>query len=391
MQIRLVTSAGDDKKFMALPLFIYKEDPNWIRPLEKDVAEVFDEKKNKAFRFGKLQRWLLEDDSGRTIGRIAAFTNKKYKSKGDRWPVGGVGFFECINDQKAADKLFDTAKEWLESEGVSAMDGPINFGERDRWWGLVTKGYMEPLYCMNYNPPYYVQLFENYGFQTFFHQVCLGMDPKAPLEDKIWQRHNAIESDPDFSSEHIKKNNFDKYAGDFATVYNKAWAQHGGLKQMEKKQVLLLFNKMKPVMDEKIVWFAYYKKEPIAMFVNIPDLNQWFKRLDGKFGIFQKLYFLWLKTFKPNKKFNGIVFGVVPEWQGKGVDAYIIGESAKVVQSSSVAYTHYEMQWIGDFNPKMINVASGIGDVRQSRELQTLRYIFDRNEPFERHPMLMVK
>ena len=145
---------------------------------------------------------------------------------------------------------------------------------------------------------------------------------------------------------------------------------------------------MKPVMDEKIVWFAYHKNDPIAIFVNIPDLNQWFKYLNGKFGLLQKLRFLWLKQFKPNKKFSGLVFGVVPEWQGKGVDAYIIGETAKMVQSDAVPYTEYEMQWIGDFNPKMLNIAASLGDVSRSRKLSTYRYLFDRKKEFKRHPFL---
>ena len=181
MQISLVTTPAQEKDFLELPTFIYKADPNWIRPLNKDIEDVFDSKKNKAFRFGKVQRWLLLKD-GQCIGRIAAFVNKKYKSKGDDVPVGGVGFFECINDEAAAFLLFDTAKEWLSSEGMEAMDGPINFGERDRWWGLVVKGFIEPLYCMNYNPPYYQPFFENYGFKVFFEQICLGMQPKIPLE-----------------------------------------------------------------------------------------------------------------------------------------------------------------------------------------------------------------
>jgi hypothetical protein len=232
-------------------------------------------------------------------------------------PVGGIGFFECINNQEAADLLLDNAKHWLIQHGMEAMDGPINFGERDRWWGMVTKGFIEPLYCMNYNPRYYVELFENYGFKHFFEQICFDMQPKAPLGKKIWDRHAAIAADPAFSSAHMDKSKLEKFAGDFAEVYNKAWAGHGGLKQMAKEQVVILFKTMKPVMDERIIWFAYYKSQPIAMFINLPDLNQWFKHLNGKFGLLQKLKFLWLKQFKPNKKFTGLVFGVVPE-QGCG-------------------------------------------------------------------------
>jgi hypothetical protein len=388
MQILPVTDAAGSTLFLQVPAVLYAKDANWIRPLDKDIEEVFDPGKNKAFRFGKVQRWILQDEKGNLAGRIAAFVNSKYKNKGDDVPVGGMGFFECINDQDAADLLLDNAKHWLQQHNMEAMDGPVNFGERDRWWGLVTKGFHEPLYCMNYNFPYYQNLLENYGFRPFFHQVCLGMDPKKRFPEKVWERHNAIFKNPDFHAEHVRKNQLEKYALDFTTVYNKAWAGHGGLKQLSKEQVMLMFKKMKPVMDEKIIWFAYHKHEPVAIFVNLPDLNQWFKYLNGKFGLVQKLYFLWLKKFKANKKFTGLVFGIVPEWHGKGVDSFIIGEAAKVIQTDQVSYTEYEMQWIGDFNPKMINIAEGLGDVFRSRNLTTYRYLFDRTKEFKRHPIL---
>src|SRR5690349_7880212 len=177
MQIVPVKDAKTQKQFLSLPVSIYKNDPNWIQPLDKDIEEVFDRNKNKAFRFGELERWILIDAQGKCIGRIAAFINKKYKNKGDDIPVGGTGFFECINDQQAANILFDTAKNWLQQKGMEAMDGPVNFGERDRWWGLVIDGFQPPLYCMNYNPPYYVDLFQHYGFRVFFEQHCFFIAP----------------------------------------------------------------------------------------------------------------------------------------------------------------------------------------------------------------------
>ena len=388
MQILPVIDSEGSKLFLKVPLILYANDANWIRPLDKDIKDVFDEKKNKAFRFGKTYRWILKNEDGELIGRIAAFINKKYKNKNDEFPVGGMGFFECINNQDAADLLFDNAKHWLINEGMEAMDGPINFGERDRWWGLLTEGYNEPLYCMNYNFPYYKNLFETYGFQTFYKQICIGMHPKNPLQQKIWERHDLLAADPNFSARYMKKNELEKGAMDFTEVYNKAWAGHGGLKQMSKEQVMLMFKKMKPVMDERIIWFAYYKEMPIAIFINLPDLNQWFKHLNGKFSLLHKLYFLWLKKFKLNKKFVGVVFGIIPEFQGQGVDSFIVAESAKLLQTDKVPYTEYEIQWIGDFNPKMINIAQNLGDVFNSRELTTYRYQFDRTRPFKRHPIL---
>lgn len=389
MQLIQVNNTSTAKEFLQVPVQLYKNDPKWIRPLDKDIEDVFDKAKNKAYRFGETFRWILKSADGTYAGRIAAFINSKYKNKGDDLPVGGIGFFECINSHEAANLLFDTAKKWLNQKGMRAMDGPINFGERDRWWGLVTDGFDEPLYCMNYNPPYYQTLFENYGFQLFFNQICFAYDPKKKLSEKIFKRHEDVASIPGISCKTINKKQLDKFALDFATVYNKAWAGHGGLKQLSVEQVKLMFNRMKPVIDERIIYFAYHNEEPIAMFVNLPDLNQYFKHMNGKFGLLQKLFFIFLQKFRPSTKFTGLVFGVVPEWQGKGLDSYLIAECSKIVQVPSLPYHAYEMQWIGDFNPKMINVAEGFGDTYRSRNLVTYRYLFDRTKEFKRHPILI--
>lgn len=387
MQLLEVTDKQSAKEFIEVNVLINKNDPNYIRPLDKDIHDVFDPKKNKTFRHGEATRWILKNDEGELIGRIAAFTNKKYKNKGDDVPVGGIGFFECINDQAAADMLFDVAKHWLMQKAMQAMDGPINFGERDRWWGLLVKGFEPPVYCMNYNPPYYQQLFEEYGFENFFDQVCFALKVKDRVQQKFYDRHAVLSRDPDFSARCIQKNQLEKFARDFTVVYNKAWAGHGGLKELSNQVVLKMFKSMKPVMDERVCWFTYYKEDPIAVWINLPDLNQWFKYLNGKFDLWHKLKFLWIKRTKKCRKFTGLVFGIVPEFQGKGVDAFMIMEGAKIIQDQML-YDDYEMQWIGAFNPKMINVAESLGTYR-SRNLVTYRYLFDRTKEFKRHPVLV--
>ena len=155
---------------------------------------------------------------------------------------------------------------------------------------------------------------------------------------------------------------------------------------------------MKPVLDERINWFVYYKGEPVGIWINLPDLNQWFKHLNGKFSLWHKLKFLWIKSTVKNNKFTGLVFGVIPEFQGKGVDSYMIVEGCRIIQGLQIEngnykngkpiYENYEMQWIGEFNPKMINVAESLGTYR-SRILTTYRYLFDRTKEFKPHPVLL--
>lgn len=386
MKLIIVNNAQTARQFLEVHVQVNKHHKGFIRPLDKDINDVFDPEKNKAFRFGEAVRWVLIDDKGTLIGRIAAFNNKKYRNKGDEQPTGGVGFFDCINDQQAANLLFDTAKAWLQERGLEAMDGPINFGERNNWWGLFVSGFEQPPYGMAYNPPYYQQLFETYGFQPFFHQFCFGLKVKDQVQEKFYARHDMIAADPDFKAVMLDKRHLEKYAEDFSIVYNKAWASHDGGKEMPKSVALQLFKKMKPVIDERVIWFVYYKDQPVACWLNLPELNQYFKHMNGKFGLLQKLQFLWLKWTGSCRRFTGILFGVVPEFQGKGVDAYMIMEGAKIIQVQHI-YDDYEMQWIGDFNPKMINVAESLGTQR-TRELITYRYLFDRQKEFKRHPLV---
>ena len=397
MQLVEVNSLILEKEFIKVNVQINKNDPNYIQPLDKDILEVFDRKKNKAFRHGDAIRWILKTDSGEPIGRIAAFVNEKYKNKGDDVRVGGIGFFDCINDQAAADMLFDVARHWLLQRNMEAMDGPINFGERDRWWGLLVDGFEPPVYCLNYNQPYYKQLFESYGFNNFYNQACFALKVGVRQQEKLYTRHAQCAKNPDLSAAHIRKDQLDKFARDFCIVYNKAWAGHGGLKQIEERTVRKMFQTMKPVMDERIIWFVYNKGEPVGTWLNLPDLNQWFKYLRGKFGLWEKLRFLWIKKTRKCDKMIGLVFGVVPEWQGKGVDSFMIVEGCKLIQGLTInngeyrlgnpLYSDCEMQWIGEFNPIMINVAESL-DTYRNRTLTTYRYLFDRTKEFKPHPIL---
>lgn len=384
MTIKEVISAQEIRRFLDLPEKIYAEDPHWIRPLDKDIEAVFDPRINPLFRQnGECKRWLLYDGDHQVIGRVATFIHPKYKAE---QPTGGIGFFEIIEDREAAFFLLDHCRNWLAGKGMEAMDGPINFGERDRWWGLLTRGADHPLYCMNYNPPYYVDFFEAYGFQLYFRQLCFGMDIHLDLDEKFFKNHAKIAALPEISARRIRRKNLKKYALDFAKVYNGAWAQHNSGKTLSDTAVLKIFTSMKPILDEHISWLVYENEEPVACWINLPDLNFYFKEMNGKFGLFQKLKFLWLKTTRPNPRMTGLVFGVIPRWQKTGLDSYMIVEASRNFIPKT-AYKKYEMQWIGDFNPRMINIAQSLGaDV--TRELATYRYLFDRNKKFERHPIV---
>ena len=171
---RIVEVVASDKalerEFIELPKRLYKDSANWVCPFDSSIKAVFDPKRNKLFADGEAIRWVAYNAEGECVGRIAAFYDKTHAS-GYEQPTGGCGFFEAINSQELANQLFDTAREWLKERGMEAMDGPINFGSRDAWWGLLVEGYeYQPLFENPYNHSYYKELFENYGFQNYFNQ-----------------------------------------------------------------------------------------------------------------------------------------------------------------------------------------------------------------------------
>jgi hypothetical protein len=381
-----VENEKQNRAFLDFPVDLYKNEKSWIRPLDKDVNAVFDTALNKTFKNGMAKRWLVYDSSEKCIGRIAAFVNQKTANKDNKQPTGGCGFFECIDDQKAANELFETAKLWLQSQGMEAMDGPINFGDRDKWWGCLADGFdIEPNYQCNYNFPYYRQLFENYGFEVYFKQFTFIRNTFDPFHPRIMAKADILNNDTNYRFEHLKLKQLPKYTEDFRIVYNKAWANHDGVPELSVEQSASIMKAMKPIIDEKIIWFAYFKDEPVAFYINLPEVNQIFKHVNGKLDWLGKLKFVWHKWRKTNNKMLGLVFGVAPEHQGKGLDGALIMATAQMVQKDYRRYPKLEMNWIGDFNRKMIIVVKQIGG-EIGKTHHTYRYLFDRSIPFERMP-----
>lgn len=380
-----VTTRETAEKFLRLPFSIYKGDPAFIAPLQQDIEKVFDPAKNKYFEHGECTRWILEED-GKGIGRIAAFINHRTANIEDQ-PTGGCGFFECTDNQQAANLLFDTAKNYLQQRGMQAMDGPVNFGERNAWWGLLVEGFTPATYQMNYNPPYYRQLFEAYGFRDYFQQYSYSIDINAPRPERYKAIIDRLRKTGDYTFRHIEKNKLNKYAEDFRIIFNKTWKFLPNFKEMSEEQAQKLIAGFKPVLVDYLAWFAYYKGEPVALFLMLPELNGWFKHVNGNLNLWGKLKFLWLKTFDTsNRKVFGIVFGVVPEHQKKGLEGAIVMAADDVVRPKK-RWDEIELVWIGDFNTRMIRTCEILGAKLAKRHI-TYRKLFDETKEFKRHPVI---
>lgn len=350
------------KAFIDLPRKLYKEDMAWISSMDMDVKAVFDPHKNHFFRHGVCRRWILVNEIAQITGRIAAFINYSKISSAQE-PCGGIGFFECINNEKAAHDLFSTAARWLRSMGMRQMEGPVNFGENDKYWGLLVEGFKSPSYGMNYNPPYYKDLFEYYGFKKQYDQFTNILKVDNPLPQRFTRISERVMTRADYSFRHFTSGEKERYFDDFAEIYNDAWFHFDNFAPIEKEVVRESFEQMRPILDERIIWFAYYQNQPIAFIICLPDANQILKPLHGKMNLWNKLRFLWYKNTTTIDRLRIIVMGCKQKFQNRGIESALIGCLQKEVLPRNTV-KEVELAWVGDFNHKMLALHEATGAVR---------------------------
>lgn len=386
-----VTDNSDVEQFRRLPFRIYHNDPHWIPHLRQDIEEVFDPKQNTFFSHGAAQRWLLRDASNNVVGRVAAFVNER-NAHTFQQSTGGMGFFECIDNQEAAFVLFDQCKEWLEARGMEAMDGPINFGERNKYWGLITDNFeSSPYYGQNYNPKYYVKFFENYGYKVYFNQLIFNRSFHKPLPP-IYERHcRRLHEQGHVSIRHYEKSKSLEYARYFMEIYNSAWQTHDNFKEMTEEQALALLKRIKPIVDPDVLMFAFYEGKPAAFMIALPNVNELWKKVGDNKNWLGLLKFLYYKTVSPPKSVYGVAFGVKPEFQNRGLEGLFFEDILnRVAATPNYKYDSYIVTWIGDWNPKMLKLMEALG-CQHIRTMATYRKLFDEQATFERAPIITPK
>lgn len=358
MIIKEVTNTSSAREFLDVAREIYKNDKYWVCPLDKDIEAVFDPKKNNFHNHGSCTRWILKSSEGKLIGRIAAFINEN-KAYQPEQPTGGIGFFECINDSKAAELLFDTAQAWLLARGMKAMDGPINFGENDSFWGLLIEGFTTPSYGMNYHHSYYKKLFQDYGFYILYEQITNHLQVKKPFPERFTKIAEWVANKPGYSFKHLEAAKLEEFAGNFVEIYNDAWRNFENFVPLNTQGVMESFNKMKTVMDEKLIWFAYVNEEPASVIVILPDANQMIRSFNGKLGLIEKIKFLYLR-WKGVSRMRAVVMGTKQTFQKHGLESALFIKLKEYVLPLN-QYEELELSWVGDFNDKMLALHEATG------------------------------
>jgi hypothetical protein len=383
-----VNDAKTRLEFLKVPKILYKDDPNWTCPLDMEIENTFNPGKNFCFKHGDARRWILKTDQGKLTGRIAAFYDLT-KANHNPQPTGGIGFFECVNDQPSANLLFNTAKEWLNSRGIKAMDGPINFGENFVNWGLLVEGFVPQGYGMQYNFPYYRELYENYGFKTYFEQYSFHDRFSKAYPEAMRKFGERLWKKPEFSFRHLEMKNAEKYLRELVEMYDKIWSDFlENYTPLRFEDLFQIFKDARTILNERYIWFAYHNEKPIGFLIVFPDVNQVLRKLkNGKLTPWNILKLLYYKKRLINRG-RLLLSGVIPEFQRTGVVGGLYLRLTDAMRDDG--YQELELSWVGDYNLTVNKMYGQFGATKEKTHI-TYRYLFDPDAEFQRFENLSHK
>lgn len=354
--VTLVTSKRERRQFLEFPYRHYKGDKHWIAPLKMEQKKLIDTKKNLFYKNGNIALFIAEQN-GEICGRIAAIEDHRY-NKYHQTQTGFFGFFECIDDESVAHLLFKVAADWLQERGYTDLLGPASPSMMDEI-GILVKGFdHDPSFLMPYHKPYYDRLIKSAGFEKAMDMYAFRVTQASVDMSRMYKAEQIVRRRlPRLRIREVDPKNLESEVQIVRHIYNKAWASNWGFIPLTEDEFSSLAKDLKLILDPNIAHIAEINGKPVAFSIAFPDLNQVLKHMNGTLfpsGIFK---LLWHRS-----KINQIrtaLMGVIPEYQGKGIDALLHKEA--ISNGLEVGYQSSELSWILETNKNMLRVAQRIG------------------------------
>ncbi len=352
IEIKKVETKQDLMKFIKSQWLFYKGDKNFVPPIIADRKKLLDRAKNPFYMHSELQEFLAYKD-GEIVGRIAAVKNDNHnKTHNDK--VGFFGFFECVNEQEVANKLFDACKNWLLERGLDTMRGPVDPSLNDEC-GLLIEGFdAPPVALMKYNPPYYIDLIKNYGFSDamLLYAYILKMDNYQ--SEKLVRMQKIVRERYKITVRSLDFKNKKKLMEDVQIVkglYNGAWQKNWGFVKATEEEFNFLADDLVQIADPNLVLLVEVNGKTAGFALALPDINE--VLIHNKSGsLLGAAWHLFTKS-KKIKTLRIITLGILPEFRKTGADAvlyYEIGERGR-----KRGITQGEASWILSINADMNN------------------------------------
>ncbi len=324
IEISKVVNRKDIKEFIRLPYNVYWGHrirySNWVPPLNMDLRQVLN-KKNPMYDHTEGQFWLAREN-GEVLGRIAAFIDQNYVEY-QKTQTGFFGYYECLDRSDVSEALFKTAEEWLRSRGMEKVMGPVN-GSTNFQIGNQINNFEElPVIDMPYSAPYYGQQIENVGYSRAQDLYSYRRNVRdSPVSDRIRRISELAAKRNGITIRTADIKNWDAEIAIVKDIWEKGWHKNWGFTPWHDPEFKEMARSIKKMMNPELTYIAEINGKAVGFCFPIPDINFALQRIEGK--LFPTGVFKLLAAKKKAKILRVAAFGVLPEYQSKGIDGLMI-------------------------------------------------------------------
>lgn len=360
IRVREVRDKKDLEKFIRFPFFVYRDNPYWVPPLLRERRDFFNPEKNPFFEHADVQLFLAERD-GEVVGTIAGIINHRHNEVHEEL-TGFWGIFEVIEDYPVAEALLSTVKEWVEVRGMKTLRGPMNMSVNDECGLLIDNFDSSPVVMMTYNPPYYVDFVERFGFEKAMDLYAYLIDLRPYLADRALPERLVRIADiarrrAGVTIRRARFHDFDNELARVAEVYNSAWSRNWGAVPMTRAEFYHLAKSLRPLLDPELIYIAEKDGRPVGLSLTLPDYNQPLLHINGRLFPFG-----WLKLWYYSRQIDTVrvfIMGVVEKYRGLGLDSAFHVETARAALRRKIKQV--EMSWVLESNTVMRRIIESLG------------------------------
>lgn len=348
-------------RFIRLPARLNAHDPHWITPLDLEREESFSPNKNPLFAHTEVQFWLAVKN-GRDVGRISAQVDRDNTNKGDF-----TGYFGCIaaeDDSAIFAALFASAEAWLKARGMTKIFGPFNLNINEET-GLLVDGFdTPPMLLMGHDQPYVGQQVEAAGYKKA-KDIYAYLSSVADAMPKAAQVLLKRELPKGLT---LRKLNFKQYRkdiNDISDIFNNAWMDNWRFAPFTPVDTDHLAKALKPILDERLVWFVDINGEPAGFGVCLPNLNEALQGLDGKLLPLGWAKLLWRLKVSGVKTCRVPLMGVKRKFANTFTGAlmpFLIIDAMRT-EALKMGYEKVELSWVLEDNLPMRHLCENFGAV----------------------------
>jgi hypothetical protein len=294
VEVRQTSMGRNLREFLNVVDYIYRDDPNYVRPLDMMVKDQLS-KKNPFFQHGEGTVFTAYRN-GWCVGRCTAQIDRLHL---DRYKddVGFFGFFDTIDDEEVAKALIEAARQWLRSRGMKRIRGPISLSINEEAGCLIEGFETPPMFLMAHHRPYQGGLIEKAGLRKEKDLYAWRYEV-GELSERARKATQEIEKLPEVSARHIDPKNLERDVRMIMDIFNDAWSDNWGFVQLTESEIQKMSDDFKLILDPAITYIAYVDGEPAAVSLALPNLNEVIRDLDGKvlpLGLPKLLYRLKVK------------------------------------------------------------------------------------------------